>query len=211
MRWHAKEPFNSYSHGLGVVLSLIALVALVTKASNPRQVLGFAIFGASLVLLYSASTIYHWMHLSQRGEDILKRFDHVAIFLLIAGSYTPICLITLRDSWGWSLFGIVWSLALAGVVVKICFAHIPAWASAVLYVGLGWIAVLAIGPLAHAIPPRGLMWLFGGGLAYTAGAVIYALERPNPYPQVFGHHEIFHIFVLAGSVLHFVFMAGYVA
>jgi hemolysin III len=210
-RPRVKEPFNSYSHLLGVVLSIIALVALIIKADgHPRQTIVFSIYGLSLVLLYAASTIFHGLHISERGEDILKRLDHVAIFFLIAGSYTPICLLTLRSGWGGTLCALVWCLAVLGAAVKIFFDHLPAWASATIYVGLGWMAVLALGPLTQALPARGLMWLFGGGIAYTLGAVIYALERPDPYPNVFGHHEIFHIFVLAGSALHFVFMAGYV-
>ena len=211
MRWQAKEPFNSYSHMLGVLLSVVALVALVVQSSGyPARVIGFSIYGASLILLYAASTTYHWLHLSPRGEDFLRRLDHVAIFLLIAGSYTPLCLVTLRGGLGWSLFAIVWTIAAAGTVLKLFFPHLPAWATAALYVGMGWLAIFAIGPLVRSLPPSGLVWLFAGGLAYTGGAVIYALERPDPFPSIFGHHEIFHIFVLAGSALHFVFMARYV-
>ncbi len=212
MRWRAKEPFNSYSHMLGVLLSMAGLVALVVESrGHPWQIVGFSIYGASLILLYSASTIYHWLHVSPRGNDVLRRLDHVAIFILIAGSYTPVCLVTLRGRWGWSLFGVVWSVALVGTVLKLFFRHLPAWATVALYVGMGWLAVIAIGPLVRSFPTTALMWLVAGGLAYTAGALIYALERPDPFPEVFGHHEIFHIFVLAGSLLHFVFMARYVA
>jgi hemolysin III len=211
MRWQAKEPFNSYSHMLGVLLSIAGLVALVIQSRGQSlRVVGFSIYGASLILLYSASTIYHWLELSPRGNDFLRRFDHTAIFLLIAGSYTPVCLVTLRGGWGWSLFALVWSLAFAGAVLKLFFQHLPSWLTATIYVGMGWLAITAIGPLAHALPARGLVWLFAGGLAYSIGAVIYALERPDPFPQVFGHHEIFHIFVLAGSALHFVFISQYV-
>jgi hemolysin III len=211
MRWRAKEPFNSYSHMLGVVLSIVGLVALVVQSQgNPWRVVGFSIYGVSLVLLYSASTIYHWLHVSPRTEDLLRRFDHIAIFVLIAGSYTPVCLVTLRGGWGWGIFGVVWALAIAGIFLKVFFEHLPPWPTAALYVGMGWLAVVAIGPLVHSFPPSGLLWMVAGGLAYTAGAVIYAIERPDPFPEVFGHHEIFHIFVLAGSVLHFVFMAAYV-
>jgi len=211
MRWRAKEPFNSYSHMLGVLLSIAALVALVIQSrGHMARVVGFSIYGTSLILLYAASTIYHWLHLSPRGNDFLRRIDHVAIFVLIAGSYTPVCLITLRGGWGWSLFSVVWGIALAGAVLKLFFRHLPDWATAIVYVGMGWLAVVAIGPLARSFPVAGLLWLLAGGLAYTMGAVIYALERPDPFPQVFGHHEIFHIFVLAGSALHFVFMARYV-
>jgi len=196
---------------LGVVLSIAGLVALIIQShGHSWRVIGFSIYGMSLILLYTASTIYHWLELSPRGDDILRRFDHVAIFLLIAGSYTPVCLVTLRGGWGWRLLALVWSLAFAGTVLKLFFQHLPSWVSAALYIGMGWLAMVAIGPLVHSYPPRALAWLFAGGIAYTAGAIVYALERPDPYPQVFGHHEIFHVFVLAGSALHFVFMSQYV-
>jgi hemolysin III len=196
---------------VGVLLSIVGLVALIIQShGHSLRVIGFSIYGVSLILLYSASTIYHWLEISPRGEDVLRRFDHIAIFLLIAGSYTPVCLVTLRGGWGWSLFALVWSLAFAGTVLKLFFQHLPSWLMATVYVGMGWLAVIAIGPLAHTLPAGGLVWLFAGGLAYTVGAVIYAVERPDPFPQVFGHHEIFHIFVLAGSALHFVFMSQYV-
>jgi hemolysin III len=211
MRWRAKEPFSSYSHMLGVVLSIAGLVALIVEsAGHPWRIVGFSIYGLSLILLYSASTIYHWLHVSPRTEDLLRRFDHIAIFVLIAGSYTPVCLVTLRGRWGWSLFGVVWALALAGLCLKLFFRHLPSWSTAALYVGMGWLAVIAGEPLVRAVPASGLLWLVAGGLAYTLGAVIYAIERPDPLPDVFGHHEIFHLLVLAGSALHFVFMAGYV-
>ncbi len=211
MHWQPKEPFNSYSHMVGVLLSIAGLVALVVQSHGQSlRVIGFSIYGVSLILLYSASTLYHGLELSPRGEDLLRRFDHIAIFLLIAGSYTPVCLVTLRGGWGWSLCALVWSVAFAGTILKLFFQHLPSWLMAALYVGMGWLAVAAIGPLAHTLPARGLVWLFAGGLAYTVGALIYAIERPDPYPQVFGHHEIFHIFVLAGSALHFVFMSQYV-
>ena len=210
MRWQAKEPFNSYSHMLGVLLSIAGLAMLVLQSRDSLQVIGFSIYGASLILLYSASTIYHWLELSPRGQDILRRFDHIAIFVLIAGSYTPVCLVTLQGGWGWTLFALVWSLAFGGIVLKVFFRHLPSWLSATVYVGMGWLAMLAIGPLVESFPPQALGWLFGGGVAYTVGAIIYALERPDPFPQVFGHHEIFHVFVLAGSALHFVFMSQYV-
>jgi hemolysin III len=211
MRWRVKEPFNSYSHLLGVLLSVVGLLTLIVESrGHPWRVVGFAIYGVSLILLYSASTMYHGLHVSPRCEDFLRRLDHVAIFILIAGSYTPVCLVTLRGGWGWSLFGVVWGIAVGGAVLKLFFRHLPSWATVALYLGMGWLAIIAIGPLVRSFPAPALFWLVAGGMAYTGGAVIYALERPDPFPAVFGHHEIFHIFVLAGSALHFVFMARYV-
>src|SRR3989442_1774513 len=142
MHWHAKDPASCYSHFLGVVLSITGLVTLLVESrGDPWRVVGFSIYGASLILLYSASTIYHWQALPPRGEDILKRLDHVAIFVLIAGTYTPVCLVTLRGGWGWSVLGLVWGLALLGLLLKLFFQHLPRWSSTALYVGMGWMAV----------------------------------------------------------------------
>ena len=214
MRWSPKEPINSYSHLLGVVLSILGLITLIERAGDsPAHVLGFAIYGGSLVLLYAASTTYHWLVLAPRGDDLLRRVDHSAIFLLIAGSYTPLCLVNLRGDWGEILFAVVWTLALAGVALKVFVEvdHLPRWTQSMLYVGMGWIAVVAIVPLTRNVPVDGLLWLLGGGVLYTLGAVIYATRQPDPLPDVFGSHEIFHFFVLGGSALHFAFMLGYVA
>lgn len=212
MRWHPKEPINSYSHLLGMVLSIAGLITLIERsADSPAHVVGFAVYGSSLILLFAASTTYHWLELSPRGDDVLRRVDHAAIFLLIAGSYTPLCLVTLQGDWGEMLFLIVWCLALAGIALKVFVDHLPPWVQASLYVGMGWLAVVAIVPLARNVPVDGLLWLFGGGILYTLGAVIYATKQPDPLPDVFGSHEIFHLFVLGGSALHFTFMLGYVA
>jgi hemolysin III len=206
MRWRARDPFSCYSHLLGAVLSVAALVALlVWYAKSPRHAVGFAIYGASLVVLYSASAIYHWLQLPPRGEEILRRFDHVAIFGLIAGTYTPVCLVNLCGAWGWSVLGVVWGVALVGTLLQLFYRHMPPRVSTAIYLGMGWVAVVAFAPLARRMPVAGLMWLIGGGLAYTVGSVIYMLERTRL------SHEIFHVFVLAGSTLHFVFMARYVA
>src|SRR5438552_14381679 len=182
MHWHAKDPASCYSHFLGVVLSITGLVTLLVESrGDPWRVVGFSIYGASLILLYSASTIYHWQALPPRGEDILKRLDHVAIFLLIAGTYTPVCLVTLRGGWGWSMFGIVWTVAIAGTVVKLFAPRLPRWVTAALYIAMGWLAVIATVPMVRAVPTAGLLWLVAGGLLYTTGAVIYATRRPNPF------------------------------
>lgn len=211
MRWRVKDPVSCYSHVAGVALAVAGLVALIAHSDgNPWRVVGFSIYGASLLLLYSASSIYHGLRLSARGEDLLKRFDHVAIFALIAGTYTPLCLVTLRGSWGWSLLGVVWGIAVAGTALKVFASHLPRWPSTALYVGMGWVVVVAVGPLVRALPASGLVWLLAGGLFYSAGAVVYATKRPDPFTGVFGFHEIFHFLVLGGSASHFVFMARYV-
>lgn len=211
MSWRVKEPFSCFSHLFGVLLAIPGLVWLMAQSDgDPARTVGLAIYGVSLVLLYSASTLYHWLPLSPSKEDLLRRFDHVAIYVLIAGTYTPICLVTLRGSWGWSLFGVVWAFALIGAAAKLFFPHFPRWLTTALYLGMGWLAVVAVAPLLRVLPLGGFSWLLLGGGCYTVGAVIYALQRPDPFPDVFGSHDIFHIFVLAGSISHFVFMLRYV-
>jgi hemolysin III len=195
-----------------VLLGVAAMVGLVgMSAGEPWRVVAFSLYGASLILLYSTSSIYHWLEVSPPREEWLRRIDHVAIYLLIAGTYTPICLVTLRGAWGWSLFGIVWGMAISGTVMKLFFRELPRSVYTALYVGMGWLAVVAVVPLVRAFPVAGLAWMLAGGLAYTAGAVVYAVRRPDPFPRVFGFHEIFHVMVLAGSVAHFVFLLRYVA
>jgi hemolysin III len=211
-RWRAIEPFSCYSHLVGVLLAISGLVVLLgLSRGDPWRLVAFSIYGASLILLYLASTVYHWLLLPIAQRKWLNRIDHVAIFLLIAGTYTPVCLVTLRGGWGWSVFGVVWGVALAGMILKLFFRSLPRWISASLYLGMGWTAVVAVVPLVRAFPPPALLWLLAGGLLYTAGAVIYATRRPNPFPRVFGFHEIFHLFVLGGSISHFVFMLRWVA
>jgi hemolysin III len=211
-RWQAVDPFSCYSHLLGAALAVAGLVVLVTiSRDDPWRVVGFSIYGASLIILYLASTVYHWLLVPIAQRKWLNRVDHVAIFLLIAGTYTPVCIVTLRGGWGWTMFGIVWTAAVAGTILKLGFRSLPRWVSASIYVAMGWAAVLAVVPLVRAFPPSALAWLLAGGLLYTAGAVVYATRRPNPYPRVFGFHEIFHMFVLAGSAAHFVFMLRWVA
>jgi hemolysin III len=211
-RRHPIEPFSSYSHLFGVALSITALVVLVVESRDEAwRLVGFSIYGVSLVLLYLASTVLHWALVPFATRKWLNRIDHVAIFVLIAGSYTPICLVTLRGGWGWTMLGLVWSAALAGTIVKLGFPSLPRWTSAAIYLAMGWVAVVAVVPMVRAVPLGGLLWLLAGGLLYTAGAVIYATRRPNPLPRVFGFHEIFHLFVLGGSAAHFVFMLRYVA
>lgn len=211
-RWRAKEPFNTYSHLIGVALAIPGLLALIWKAGDdPWRLAVLSVYGGSLILLYMASSLFHGLDVSEEWSERLRRFDHMAIFVLIAGSYTPICLITLEGLWGWSIVAIVWVVAVAGIAMKIFLPLMPPAATSLIYLGMGWFGLVAFAPLTAIVPFEGLQWLIAGGLLYTIGGIIYALERPDPYPEVFGHHEIFHIFILGGSVTHFVFMAGWVA
>lgn len=207
-----KDPVSGLSHLAGAFLSMAALTVLVVMASlyaTPWHIVSFSIYGASMILLYLASSAYHIFPLKEKGTRWLKKLDHMMIFLMIAGTYTPFCLIPLRGGWGWSIFGVVWGIALLGIFFKLYFIHAPRWLSTVLYVIMGWISVIAIYPIVVHIPEGGVIWLAAGGISYTVGAVVYATKKPNPWPGVFGFHEIWHFFVLGGSFCHFMVMISY--
>jgi hemolysin III len=210
-----REPVNALTHGFGALASVAALVVLLVVAEgDPLRTVAFAIYGASMVLLYAASAVMHAARVGPRALRRLRLLDHAAIYLLIAGTYTPITLVTLQEvspPWGWSLFGVAWGFAALGVVFKLFWLDAPRWLSTTLYVAMGWMAVVAFAPLLRALPPAAFVWLFAGGAAYSLGAVIYARKRPDPWPKRFGYHEIWHLCVLAGSASHFVLMLRYVA
>jgi hemolysin III len=199
-RYHLGEEIaNSVTHGLGILLAITGLVVLVCFASlfgNIWHIVSCSIYGATLILLYTSSTIYHSIPLP-RVKRVLQVIDHSAIFLLIAGTYTPFTLVNLRGPWGWSLFGIVWALAIAGIIIQATPLRRWRVISLLLYLGMGWMVVAAARPLLHQVAAPGLALLLGGGVAYTAGVAFY-LWRRLPF-----HHAIWHLFVLAGSVLHF--------
>jgi len=212
-RW-LREPVNALTHGVGVLLSIAGLVVLLVLAEGePWRTAAFAVYGASLVALYLASTLLHAVKASPPVLRRLRLLDHAAIFLLIAGTYTPIALVSLQavsPAWGWALFGSAWGIASLGVLFKLVWLEAPRWLSTALYLGLGWMAVVAVVPILAALPWGGLVWLLVGGAFYSLGAVVYARQRPDPWPPVFGYHEIWHLFVLAGSASHFVLMVRYV-
>jgi len=209
-----REPVNGLTHAAGGLLAAVGLtVLLATAASKGRldQLVAFGVFGLSLVALYAASALYHLLPLSPSGVARLRRLDHMTIFVLIAGTYTPFCLLALDGGWRWGLLGLIWSLALCGVLLKALWMDAPRWLSVVLYLGMGWIAVIATPALLRAVPPGGIIWVLAGGLVYSAGALVYGLKRPNPVPGVFGFHEVWHLFVLAGSACHFWAVLRFVA
>lgn len=206
-----REPFNGASHLVGLLLAGAGTVLLLRLARGPSQLTAFAIYGATLVLLYGASTLYHTLPLSERPLRALRTLDHIAIYFLIAGTYTPLAMITLGGTLGWSLLGTVWLIALAGIPFKLWYLDAPVWLSTATYLGMGYLALVAVVPIAKAVSFGGLGWLVAGGLAYTVGAVIYARQRPDPFPGRFGHHEIWHLLVLAGSSCHYAFMVYHVA
>jgi hemolysin III len=202
----AEEVAHAVSHGIGVVLAIAGLAVLVAQAAlrgDALHVTTSAVFGTTLVLLYVASTLYHAIPIAP-AKRILRVLDHASIYLLIAGTYTPFCLGPLRGPWGWSLFALVWTGALAGVLFKSFAIGRAPIASVVLYVALGWSAVLVIGPLARSLPAAGMKLLVAGGLAYTLGLAFYA------WRSLRFHHLIWHLFVLAGSILHYFAVLGHV-
>ena len=210
---YLKDPMSGLTHSIGAILSIVALVLLILKAVNPVdpwKIVSFSIFGTGLFLLYTASTLYHWIPVSDRAESILKRFDHIMIYVLIASTYTPICLIPLRGSWGWSLFGVVWGLAVFGILWKLFQFKFSNWFSTVYYVFMGWLCIIAIWPLFTHLQMGALIWLFIGGIFYSGGVVFYALDRRKSPLKGFGFHEIWHIMVMAGSFSHFWVMYKYV-
>ena len=201
----AEELASSVIHGLGIVLSvagLAVLCAYAVPAGDARQIASVGVYGTTLILLYTASTLYHGVPI-ERAKPLLRQLDHAAIFLLIAGTYTPFALITLHGAWGWTLFAIVWAIALAGVFMVVRRIERRGITIA-LYVGLGWIGLVALGPLVRNLPPGGLWLLFGGGVCYTLGVPFY-LSRRIPF-----NHALWHLFVLAGSVLQFFAVLLYV-
>ncbi|WP_277187338.1 hemolysin III family protein [Caballeronia sp. BR00000012568055] len=205
---HFGERFNSISHLIGAVLSVAGLTALVVMGSlegDPYKIVSFAVYGAMLVVLYLISTLYHWVR-SPRVKAILQKCDHSAIYLLIAGSYTPFTLVTLRGPWGWSLFGVSWGLAALGITQELTLGRRTRSVSMVLYVLMGWLALVAVHPLVTALPPAGTAWLVAGGVIYSAGIYFFINDE-----RIRHGHGIWHLFVLAGSLCQFVSVARYVA
>ncbi len=204
---------NGFTHFIGVLLAIAGLVLLLTRSSMPftaRHAVSFSIFGSAMILLYLFSTLYHWLNLKESTLEVLRKIDHIMIFVFIAATYTPVCLVTLGGGWGWSMFGSVWGLTLAGFVLKIFWLNAPRWLYTAIYLMMGWIIIIGIWPLVQSLAFGGIMWLLTGGIFYSVGAVIYGLKKPNPWPGILGFHEIFHLFVLAGSFSHFWLMYLYV-
>ena len=211
-----KDPGSAVTHFIGMLMAMFAAVPLLIKAARePDRIhlIALAIFIVSMILLYAASTTYHTLDLSERTNKILKKIDHMMIFILIAGTYTPICLITLKGPVGYGLLALVWGIAIVGIVIKGFWIYCPKWFSSVLYIAMGWVCVLAFTQIINALPRAAFLWLLAGGIIYTIGGVIYALKLPifNSKHKNFGSHEIFHLFVMGGSFCHFIVMYAFVA
>lgn len=206
LKKYIREPINGLTHGLGALLAVVGLILMLNDAimsASPKHIVAFSIFGASMVLLYTASSLYHSLNVKEKTLDLFKKLDHSMIYVLIAGSYTPVCLLALEGSWKWGLFITVWALALIGIIKKFTWTNAPRWISTLFYLGMGWLAVIIFPMLWDKLPLAFMVWMGIGGLAYTVGAVIYGIKKPNLIPKWFGFHELWHLFVLAGTFSHF--------
>lgn len=211
-----REPGSALTHFIGMMLAVFAAIPLLVKAgvtSGGRSFAAMAIFMGSMILLYAASTTYHSVNLAGKSLRIFQKIDHMMIFVLIAGSYTPVCLIVLGGQLGYTLLAVVWGIALVGIVIKACWITCPKWFSSIIYIAMGWVCLFVFGRLFTTLPTAAFLWLLAGGIIYTIGGVIYALKLPifNSKHKDFGSHEVFHLFVMGGSVCHFIFMYLYVA
>ena len=211
-----REPGSAITHFIGMMMAIVAATPLMVKAavgSDNIACAALAIFIGSMVALYGASAVYHSVNVKDGILKVFRKLDHMMIFVLIAGSYTPVCLVILDAKAGYTLLAVVWGIAIAGMITKACWITCPKWFSSIIYIAMGWVCLSVVGTLWSTLPRSAFMWLLAGGIIYTAGGVIYALKLPifNSKHKNFGSHEIFHLFVMGGSICHFVFMYLYVA
>lgn len=214
-----KDPVSGLTHAFGGVLSIAGLVLMIVFCalySNEKawDIVSCSIFGAGLILLYTFSALYHLLNLKEKGTKIFRKFDHIMIYILIAATYTPICLGPLRGGWGWTIFGIVWGLAILGTILTAVWIEAPRWLTTSIYIAMGWMVVIAAFPMIQIFSqiPRGmeaLGWLLAGGVFYTIGGIIYGLKWPKIQTKYVGFHEIFHIFVMLGSFCQFWFIFNF--
>jgi hemolysin III len=216
-RFRAKEPGSALTHLIGFIAAIFGTPALLIHASmhgaSFLNQISLSIFMLSMILLYGASTVYHSFDVSERVNRVLRKIDHMMIFILIAGSYTPVCLIGIGGAVGTRLLALVWGIAIFGLVLKACWITCPKWFSSVIYIGMGWVCLLAFPQIVANLSVGAFAWLLAGGLIYTIGGIIYALKLPlfNSLFKNFGSHELFHVFVMGGSFCHFMMMYQYLA
>lgn len=208
---YMKDPWSAITHFIGMLMAIFAAIPMLIKAAHTPgsiYVVSLSVYAASLILLYAASTAYHTFNFSDKANTIFKKIDHMMIFVLIAGSYTPVCLLALEPYVGIPLLILVWGIALVGIGIKAFWVYCPKWVSSLLYIGMGWTCVLAFSQILNSLSTASFAWLLAGGIVYTIGGVIYALKLPvfNSKHKNFGSHEIFHLFVIGGSACHFVVM-----
>ncbi len=211
-----REPGSAITHFIGMMMAIVAAAPLLVKAAldaDMTALVAMTVFIGSMVALYGASAVYHSVTVKENILKVFRKLDHMMIFVLIAGSYTPVCLVVLGGRMGYTLLAVVWGIAVVGMVVKACWITCPKWFSSLVYIAMGWVCLAVFGTLWNTLPHSAFLWLLAGGIVYTAGGVIYALKLPifNARHKYFGSHEIFHLFVMGGSICHFVFMYLYVA
>jgi hemolysin III len=212
--YDALRLFSALTHGIGFWMATAGvgvLIAVAAFVGSAWHIVSYSVYGAALIGLYATSTLYHSLRVKPERRNALRKADHIMIYMLIAGTYTPICLVPLRlysPGWGWAIFGVIWFFAVVGTVVKLCWLNAPRWVSAAAYVGMGWLVIIAIVPLVRSpdMTTRAFVWLMIGGLFYTVGGILYALRWPGRDRKLFGFHEVFHIFILLGSISHFAMM-----
>jgi hemolysin III len=202
-----REPVNAITHLAGASAALLGLPVLLFLNGGLRGGLSLVVYGASLVVMFLSSGIYHAIHAAPQRMMVLRKLDHSAIYLLIAGTYTPFCLIAFDGFWKWGFLSIIWSLAAAGILVKMFVIRAPRWVTAGVYILMGWLSVFAMQEMTASLPAGALFWLVSGGIAYTVGAGIYITRRLDLRPGVFGFHEVWHLFVLAGAAAHYIAIA----
>ncbi|MDI2589030.1 hemolysin III family protein [Psychrobacillus sp. NEAU-3TGS] len=214
MEKYIREPFNGLSHLFGAILGVFALIAMIIKGialeASGLTITALVLFGVSMILLYAASATYHMVIAKDHVIHQLRRLDHSMIYLLIAGTYAPFCLIALKGTTGYTLFSIISIMAVSGILFKMIWFNCPRWISTVLYIGMGWIIVILASPLAGVLGTQGLFFLLLGGIFYTIGGVIYGIKPNIPFIKKLGFHEIFHIFILLGTISHFICVFVYV-
>jgi hemolysin III len=204
-----REPVNSLTHWIGAILALAGLIALLIVGwSTPAKIISLVVYGLSLIGMFSASATYHMVRAKDKVLVILRKIDHSAIFLLIAGTYTPFCINAFDGFWKWGMLSIIWSLAAIGIIVKVFYINAPRWLNAGIYVVMGWMCVGASGQMLATLPAWVFIWLITGGVIYTLGAVVYSTKIFNFKPGVFGFHEVWHIFVMLAAAAHFVAVMG---
>ena len=211
-----RDPLSGLTHCIAAGLSLIGLVVLIVFAAiygNAYHVVSFTIFGTALVLLYLFSTLYHWLNISEKGVYVFRKFDHIMIYILIAASYTPVCFTALRGPWGWTIFGLIWGFAVIGTLLSAIWIKAPRALTTTIYIMMGWTVLIALYPLINAFKEANLLyslwWLVAGGMFYTTGGIIYGLKFPKKKFGPWGFHEIFHVFIMFGSVCHYWFVLHY--
>lgn len=211
-REHDRDPYDALrlwsalTHGAGAALAVLGTLVLLLKSGTARQLLSFGVYGLSMIVLYTASTLYHCLRTRVCWRRRLRKLDHCSICLLIAGSYTPICLLVLWECCGPVLLAGVWTFAAVGILLSLVWITAPRWLTVGVYLAMGWLCVFAIKPLISSMPPAALFWLVAGGVFYSAGGVLYALKWPGRSNPRFGCHEVFHVFILLGSVCHYITM-----